>query len=81
MIDSYQEVATRMRRGVVSGSTSEGRLLVREQWSDRVFTCDALRLIAGPRLEYRVGTEVLLLVSDDDEEIGYVLGALGAATS
>jgi len=84
MIDSYQEVAARLRRGVVTGSTIDGRIRVREEYGERVFTCDTLRLVAGPRLSYTIGTEVLLLASDDDDEIGYVLGALdgsGADTS
>jgi hypothetical protein len=77
MIDSYQEVAARLRRGVVTERMPDGRLVVREEWSERVFNCDTLRLIAGPRLEYAVGTDVLILAADDDEDTGYVLGALG----
>jgi len=77
MIDSFQEVAARLRRGVVTGRTTDGRLIVRDAWGERVLTCDTLRLVAGPRLEYPTGTRVLVLASDDDEEAGYVLGALG----
>jgi hypothetical protein len=80
MIDSYQEVATRLRRGVVTGRTIDGQLTVRAEYSDRVFSCETLRLIAGPRLEYTVGTQVLILASDDDDETAYILGALGAGT-
>jgi hypothetical protein len=80
MLDSYQEVAARLRRGVVTTGTSDGRLVVREDWSDRTFTCDTLRLIAGPRLEYRPGQEVLILAADDISGIGYVLGVLGRSS-
>lgn len=79
MIDSYLEVATRLKRGVVTRSTIDGRLVVREEDGDREFVCDALRLIAGPRIEYPAGTEVLI-IADDDDTTGYVLGALGPSS-
>ena len=81
MVDSYQEVAARMRRGTITGWSADRRLLVRAEWSEQVFICDVLRLIAGPRLEYPVGTGVAFLASDDEQESGYVLGALGGGAS
>lgn len=76
MIDSYQDVGARLRRGVVTGSTQGGRLLVREDLNERTFTCESLRLSAGPRFDYVDGTEVVFVAADDDEQYGYILGAL-----
>ena len=76
MIDSYQDIGARVRRGSVAGHMVDGRVRVREDCTGGLFACEALKLTAGPALEFREGADVVFVAEDGDDHFGYILGIL-----
>ena len=76
MIGSVEDVGARLRRGAVAGSMADGRVRVREDCSGLLFTCETLKLTAGPALSFYEGVDVAFISQNDDERAGYVLGII-----
>ena len=76
MIDSFQDLGARLRRGAVAGPMIDGRVRVREDCSGRLFTCETLKLNAGPALSFREGVDVAFISENGDEQTGFVLGII-----
>jgi hypothetical protein len=76
MIDSYQDVGARVRRGAIAGHTVDGHVRVREDCSGQLFACETLRLTAGPALVLCEGADVVFVAEDGDDHVGYILGIL-----
>jgi len=75
MLDVYQAVAARVRRGGVVAVLAGGRAQVRDENSGRVFACDLLRITSGPPPEVIAGLDVIFVAEEDDEH-GYILGII-----